>query len=113
MHELPLVYVAGPYTNPDPIRNTHDAVQYAEQIISSGVAVPMVPHITMLWHAIAPHDDVEHWYALDLAHLKRCDAVFRFPGASSGADKEVDFADEQGIPVFLRMPELLEWAGRR
>ncbi len=110
MVQLPLVYVAGPYTNPDPVRNTHDAVQWAEKIIQTGQMSAMVPHITLLWHAIAPHDDVDYWYALDIAHLARCDAVFRFPGASSGADKEVEFALEESIPVFTDFDELRKWA---
>ena len=113
MFEIPLVYVAGPYTRPDPIRNTHDAVKWGERINASGLACAMVPHITLLWHAIAPHDDVEYWYALDIAHLARCDAVFRFPGDSSGADREVAFALSRDLPVFTDFDQLLDWARDR
>lgn len=110
MHDRPLIYVAGPYTNPDPVRNTHDAVNWAERLIASGMCAAMVPHITLLWHAIAPHDDVEYWYAHDIAHLARCDALFRFPGASSGADREVAFANDRGIAVFDDIDETIAWS---
>lgn len=113
MWERPLVYVAGPYTNPDPVRNTHDAVMWAEQLIATGKACPVVPHITLLWHAIAPHDDVDYWYDLDLGHLRKCDAVFRFPGKSSGADAEVEWADRWGIPVFTEWAEMVSWLDER
>jgi len=109
LYELPLVYVAGPYTNPDPVMNTHRAVQWGERIIASGRAAAFVPHITLMWHVIAPHEDVEYWYDLDIAHLARCDVLFRFPGASSGADKEVAFAQSRSIPVFEDFDALMEW----
>lgn len=109
MHDRPLVYVAGPYTNPDPIRNTHDAVRWAEKVMRTGELTAFVPHLSLLWHMVSPHDDVEFWYEFDLTMLARCDAVFRFPGASSGADREVAFAYERGIPVYTSL-ELLRAA---
>lgn len=113
LHERPLVYVAGPYTNPDPVRNTHNAVHLAEAVIETGLMAAFVPHITLLWHAIAPHDDVNYWYELDLSTLKRCDALLRMPGASSGADAEVKFAMEHNIPVFTTLDGLVTWAHGR
>ena len=87
MHDRPLVYVAGPYTNPDPIRNTHDAIAWGDRINEDGLATAFVPHLSLLWHIVRPHDDVEYWYEFDLSILARSDALFRFPGASSGADR--------------------------
>lgn len=109
LHELPLVYVAGPYTRPDPVRMTHDAVQYAEAILATGLASVVVPHVTLIWHLISPHDDVEFWYDLDLSHLARCDALYRFPGFSTGADAECQFAALRGIPVFHTLDGLYDW----
>lgn len=94
----PLVYIAGPYTNPDPVANTHEAIKWGETIERFGCDV-VIPHLSLLWHIVVPAP-LEKWYARDLAVLARCDALFRFPGASSGADKEVTFAEERGIPVF-------------
>lgn len=97
---LPLVYIAGPYTNPDPVRNTHDTVVFADQLATEGWCTPVIPHLSMLWHSIRPHDEIEWWYEYDLAMLARCDAMYRLPGASSGADAEERFALERRIPVF-------------
>lgn len=109
--DRPLVYVAGPYTRPDPVSNTHRAIQVAESLHETGAVTCIVPHTTLLWHVIAPHDDVTHWYEYDLAPLARCDALYRIPGDSSGADAEVAFAVERGIPVFYTIDDLLAWAG--
>lgn len=83
----PLVYVAGPYTNPDPVWNTHTTVIEAEKIEALGCDI-VIPHLSLLWHAISPAP-LERWYQRDLAVMHRCDAVVRLRGASTGADAEV------------------------
>lgn len=96
----PMVYLAGPYTNPDPVANTSHAITVANYIEEMfGVAV-VVPHLTLLSHLIIPRN-IDHWYAYDLQILARCDALVRIPGASTGADNEVEFAKGRGIPVFF------------
>jgi len=104
----PLVYVAGPITIPDPIWNTHTAVLVADRLYNSGLCVPLVPHMNLLWHFIVPHD-VEYWYKYDLAVMKRCEAVLRLPGESKGAEAEVAQAVAWRLPVFYDVPTLLEW----
>jgi hypothetical protein len=42
----------------------------------------------------------------DLNWLAKCDAVLRLPGASSGADREVEYAQKLGIPVFYSIEEI-------
>lgn len=101
MHEpdtRPVLYIAGPYTTPDPVENTNATVRFASRLWDSGLAYPMVPHLSMLWHAITPRP-VEDWYEIDLAHMMRCDGVIRLPGKSSGADNEVAYARLHGLPV--------------
>ena len=95
----PLVYIAGPYTLPDPVANTRRAVHFAERLFSEGKVTPVVPHLTMLWHFILPHS-LEWWYRYDIELLAHCDALLRLPGESAGADREVAFARENLIPVF-------------
>ena len=102
------VYVAGPYTNPDPIIGTRNAVLAAEDVRSWG-AVPIIPHLSMLWHLISPHEDINFWYEYDLKLLEKCDALLRLPGASSGADAEVRAADYWDIPVFIDRVDLFNW----
>lgn len=108
--DLPLVYVAGPYTRPDPVANTHAAIRLADELIEAGKVTPVVPHLTLVWHLVSPRADVEFWYSLDLALVARCDALLRMPGASMGADREVAFAEKRGIPVFRHVQALHEWA---
>lgn len=94
----PLVYLAGPYSKPDPVENMHRAVKLADRLLD--VCVPVVPHLTGLWHLVSPKP-YETWLELDVALMLRCDVVFRFPGESSGADGEVALALERGIPVVF------------
>lgn len=94
-----LIYVAGPYTHPDPVDNTRRAIEVGNRIMESGYCVPHIPHLTMLWHFHTPRP-VEEWYQYDLAILARCDALLRIEGASTGADAEVAFAVKHRIAIW-------------
>ena len=94
----PMLYVAGPYTNPDPIVNTHRAARFATAVYELGEWVPLVPHLSLLWHMVTPRD-VDHWYQLDLDQLEHCNAIVRLPGASTGADRELAKAVCWGLHV--------------
>src|SRR5574343_1428149 len=50
----PVVYVAGPYSQGDPAENVATAVHVATMLMDRGWAWPLVPHLTHLWHLIAP-----------------------------------------------------------
>jgi len=99
-----IVYIAGPYTG-DVVENVRNAVHAAEQVIEMGY-VPYIPHLSMLWHLIAPHP-VEFWYKYDLKFLAKCDCLLRLVGESTGADNEVEFAKKNGIPVYYSISELV------
>ncbi len=96
--DRPLVYVAGPYTKPDPVENTHTTIRLASELVDEGLVTPVVPHLTLMWHLVMPRP-LEFWYEYDVATLARCDAVYRMQGESHGADREVEFAEQNGIPV--------------
>ncbi len=104
----PKVYVAGPYTKPDPCINTHNAIQAGEALWAAGL-VPFVPHLTHFWHTMAPHP-YQDWLEYDIEWLLMCDVVLRLPGESSGADVEVKIAQERGIPVFDSLEAVLNFA---
>lgn len=112
MMSRPLIYIAGPYTHPDPVENTHDTIKVADRLVDTGLVTPVVPHVSLLWHIITPRP-VDFWYEYDLALLARCDAVLRLPGSSSGADKEVELAYELQIPVFYSEENALRFAQTR
>jgi len=106
----PLIFIAGPYTAPDPVTNVRDAVFAGESVVGLG-AVPFVPHLFHLWHTISPHD-YEFWMNIDFAMLDRADAVWRLDGESPGADREVDRAMAAGKPVFYGVRGLADWLSR-
>ena len=108
-HARPLVYVAAPYTRPDPVENTHLAVKTATELQDTGLVTCVVPHLNLVWHLVAPQPP-DYWYEYDYAILTRCDALLRLPGDSTGADAEVAFAVERGIRVFTDRDHLLSWA---
>lgn len=105
----PLVYLAGPYTIPDPWENTKVAVECASRLLDSGKVTPLVPHLTYLWDQMKRRELTE-WYAYDLELLTRCDAVFRLPGRSDGADAELRAARDLRLPIFFVEADVMEWA---
>jgi hypothetical protein len=107
-NERVYVYVAGPYSHPDPVENTHNALVVADLLEATEVVTAYVPHTSLLWHLVFPHD-VDFWYDYDIAWLDRCDALLRMPGESTGADDEVTYAHTQEIPVFYSVNALLDW----
>jgi hypothetical protein len=54
----------------------------------------------------------ETWLEMCFVQLSRCDALFRMAGESAGADREVAFAKERGIPVFYNIDSMKLWNER-
>jgi hypothetical protein len=108
----PLIYIAAPYTHPDPVANTHDAVRTGLYLRDRYDIAVIIPHLSLIAHLVDPRPDM-YWYAYDLDILANCDGLIRLDGDSQGADREVAYADEHGIPVLdLRneiRPGLREW----
>lgn len=100
MSERPLLYLAAPYTRDDPVENTSKICRVADHIYQASKWVPVIPHLTLLWHLVSPHP-VDFWYDYDLHLLRRCDAIVRLPGLSTGADREMKVADSLGLEVVL------------
>lgn len=105
----PLVYIASPYTLPEPVENAHNVIRIADRLQETQFITAYVPHLTLLWQLVCPHE-YDWWTDYDLAVLNRCDALLRLPGVSPGADNEVEFAKEREIPVFFHEAELVAWA---
>jgi hypothetical protein len=100
------IYVAGPYTKGDVAVNTRNAFEAASRLADLGFA-PFVPHATHFWHMLFPRP-YEFWLELDKEFLGCCSGVLRLPGESSGADKELELANELGIPVFTSIEDLTQ-----
>lgn len=110
-------YLSGPISNggrattEERFANSNVSHAYHRQFVESGVAV-INP---MLTQHVDPFGDVPHgdWLAGDFEIIKRCDCVYRLPGASSGADAECAFAGRHGIPVFEWAVDVIELAKKR
>jgi len=107
----PMVYVAAPYTRPDPVENTHRAIREGMALWETGKVAIIIPHLSLAAHLVQPRG-VDYWYELDIDQLAHCQALWRLDGESSGADKEVLYARHADIPVFAECERdaLLAWA---
>jgi len=103
----PKIYVAGPYTHPDPIINTRKAIEAGEALWQAG-CVPFIPHaMTILWHGFFPKDH-QGWLDYDFHWVDACDGLLRLPGASAGADMEVARAIAKRKQLFTSMDGLID-----
>lgn len=101
------VYIAGPMsTSGEPGPNLHAAAVAASTLMLHGFQA-FVPHVTWFLHAICPTIDVSLWQEWDRLWITRCDALLRLPGRSVGADREVAWAEQIGIPVFHSVNDIL------
>lgn len=118
MAQRMLILISGPYltgTDGDP-----DKVA-ANLAAMERMALPLFErgHLAvvgewMAWPVIRSAGGVSHndaifkTYQYPVAHrlLGRCDAVFRIPGASNGADIECAKAREMGLPIFTDLNEV-------
>lgn len=103
------VYIAGPYTKPDPAVNVANACRCWRELWDLGF-VPFCPHWTHLQHMLHPLP-YEAWMEYDRAWLVSCDVLLRLPGESAGADREVDDMGRLGKPVVHSVDELLTLTG--
>lgn len=110
MNFRPLIYVAGPVTG-DPFGCVRQAARAWTSIREAG-GVPFLPQLSVLHEMVDPHP-YEEWLAYDFDVIRHADALLRLEGQSSGADREVVFALELGLPVFSIIPDLVAWIEAR
>lgn len=107
------VYISGPITVGNRNHNFHQAAEAQRMLMLDGFA-PLNPMGTMIlpfaWEASVPHG---LWLECDFAWIEVSDAVLRLPGYSVGADAELKFADDLGVPIFYDMAILKEWRDAR
>lgn len=97
------VYVAGPITLGDVDQNVERAIHVGKLLLDAGYA-PFIPHLSHFAEPLSTWTAdlmcYEKWLDLDRSFIAVCDALVRLPGESRGADREVAWAVELGIPVF-------------
>lgn len=104
----PMVYVAGPISS-DPLRHTRDAMLLYSKFVRDDVVVPFSPHLSCFVELLVPLA-YETWLTYDFAVIEHCQAVYRIPGVSPGADREVAFAESLHLPVFYELTTMYKWA---
>lgn len=104
----PRVYIAGPITSSGNLtENVRTGILTMRQLYDLGF-VPFCPHLSELVNMVRPMS-WDHWLDFDRAWITVCDAIFRLPGFSKGADAEEVYAGGLGIPVLKDLNELLRW----
>lgn len=115
-----MILIAGPYrssTNDDPalIQQNLDRLEaMALPIFEKGhipmigewVALPMMKLAGSEGIGDAVWDRIQYPAAHRL--LEKCDAVLRIPGASRGADQDVEIAKGRGLSVYYSLEEIPE-----
>jgi hypothetical protein len=100
------VYIASPYTKGDVAVNVKRQIDTFDELMTLGYA-PYAPLYSHFQHMVHPRP-YQDWIAIDLEWVPACDVVLRLDGESSGADGEVAFARERGIPVMFSLADLVE-----
>ena len=115
------IYIAGPISteigdrpinlhHPLVVQRLDHALGVAESLITHGLW-PYIPHLTIAWNHYHPHTQ-GYWMRLDIFWLSRCNALLRLPGASKGADQEVEEAERLTMPIFYNERSLYAWASK-
>jgi hypothetical protein len=101
-----IIYIASPYTIGDPLDNAKRQIEASDHLWKNGIG-SFLPLLSHFQEGISPRP-YEEWFLLDKEMIKRCDAALRLSGTSKGADLEIAYAKEIGIPVFHDSEECIE-----
>jgi len=99
------VYIASPYTKGDTAVNVRRQLDAVEELMNLGFA-PFAPLYSHFQHMVHPRP-YQDWIDIDLQWVEACDCLLRLDGESSGADGEVEFAKQLGIPVYYSVEDLV------
>lgn len=110
----PLVYIAGPYSHPDPVANTRRAIHHGMHIRDGCGVDVIIPHLSLLAHMLNPQS-TDYWYRYGLDLVEHCHGLYRLTGDSIGADLEVDLATKAGLNIYFEtngadVGHLKDWA---
>ena len=113
-----MILIAGPYrsgTNDDPAlmrQNLAKLESFALPLFRKGhipvigewIALPLMEIAGSIRPGEGPYEEILYPVAHRL--LRKCDAVLRIEGVSSGADEDVRIAKEMGLPVYYRLEDI-------
>ncbi len=99
------VYIASPYSVGDQSQNVRRQMDCFNELRNKGL-IPFIPLLTHFQHMVHPQS-YESWMTWDFVWIEACDCLLRLDGESLGADREVEHAKLNNIPVFYSMVQLL------
>lgn len=102
------VFLAGPVDSGDICDNVNEACRIANYLMTEQFSV-YIPQLCVLMQMIS-RQHYETWMRNGQAWLAVSNAVYRMPGESKGADRDVALAAQLGIPIFYTTEELITWA---
>lgn len=116
--ELPLVYIASPYTKGDPAINVRSSMMIFNELLEGEFCIPVCPLWAHFQHLAYPHP-YGVWAEWSINLASRCDALLRMPAScnrlgyfeqeSKGADEEEAYFKRTGKPVFYTFHHLESW----
>jgi len=96
--EPEVIFVAGPYSQGNMAYNVRKAMEVGIKLNDMG-HYAVIPHFTHFLDMMFPRP-YEYWLELDNRIIPKCTALYRIPGASSGADKELELAKSLGLKIL-------------
>lgn len=102
----PKIYIAGPITSSGNLSsNVRNGMSVGTEVYAIG-GVPFIPHLSELVNLSSDKMTWDDWIDYDKEWIRSCDALFRLPGKSKGAAREVRLMRKLGRPVFKKWVKL-------
>ena len=106
-HKLPIVFVGGPYSQPDPCINVNATAKLLDRLWFDGLVFPVCPMIeSHMQHLLIPRP-YEAWLLRCMRFIRFVDAGIFRPGVSSGKAREQGLFKARNIPYFEEADENL------
>lgn len=102
----PLVYISGPYSIGPKQVHVDSASNVGLTLAASGFT-PIIPHLMHYIKGIEDTLGYDRCLDICLSMVPYANALFRLPGMSKGADKEVELAESLDIPVYFDLEKLI------
>ena len=103
MSRKPMVFISGPISS-NALSCVRESVPVYKAFMDQG-AVPVGLQFGIIAEMVDPFT-YEEWMDYAFGLIDHCSALVRLPGESSGADREVAYAEALGIPVHYAPEEL-------
>lgn len=105
------IYIAGPLSADTVVgvnKNVDAAMKVFHHIVQAG-HYPFIPHVSVMLDRMKENKQTyEAWMHYDFVWLCQCNVVYRMPGVSPGADREVEYASSMGISTYYDLNQMFE-----